>query len=316
MRQKNLPAATLSSSFNPIPHDCSRVILPSRPSTRPSDLVIVEHSRAPNRGRQEYRELVSEGRCKLTVALRRGHARVVQNGGVLHDGPIFPGMARLSQPGDRIEGEVFTAMEAVIISLPLEQISERLPAQQSIRQLRPILEPNTQAEQLGRLLLDVPRFDRRYSGLFGEGLIDGLLAIMFDRSEREPAECRAKGAFEASEFRRVLDFAEERIGQPLGLAEWSKAFDMPAQEFSRRFRLTTSSAPYAYFLRRRVERAKETMTNTKASLVDIALDVGFSSQSHFTEAFRRIVGVSPGLWRREQGLECEFEQSNVSLSRR
>jgi AraC-like DNA-binding protein len=33
-------------------------------------------------------------------------------------------------------------------------------------------------------------------------------------------------------------------------------------------------------------------------LVDIALDTGFSEQSHFTRAFRGATGVSPGEWRR------------------
>ena len=42
------------------------------------------------------------------------------------------------------------------------------------------------------------------------------------------------------------------------------------------------------------------MANSDMALVDIALDVGFCSQSHFTEAFRRIVGLSPGQWRRER----------------
>jgi AraC-like DNA-binding protein len=37
-------------------------------------------------------------------------------------------------------------------------------------------------------------------------------------------------------------------------------------------------------------------------LVDIALSVGFGSQSHFTSVFKRFVGQPPGTWRQSQGL--------------
>jgi AraC family transcriptional regulator len=289
-----------SSSFQPMRHVCNRVVLPAHSSARPTERVTVEHSRAPNRGRQEYGEVVGNGWCKLTVALRRGQTRVMRNGVLLHEGAVFPGMVRLSEPGDVIQGEVFTAMEAVTVSLPVSRISDRLHCAHPTGRVRPILEPNTQTEQLGRLLLDLLRIDRQYHGLFGEGIIDALLAITLDHGGRGPTESRATGAFEGSELRQILDFAEDHIGQPLGLTEWAAAFDLSAHEFARRFRLATSSSPYSYFLRRRVERAKERMTSTDETLVKIALDVGFCSQSHFTEAFRRVVGVSPGRWRRER----------------
>jgi AraC family transcriptional regulator len=51
-------------------------------------------------------------------------------------------------------------------------------------------------------------------------------------------------------------------------------------------------------MQRRIERAKELLRSTPApSLCDISIALGFSSQSHFTEAFRRRVGTSPAHWR-------------------
>jgi AraC family transcriptional regulator len=54
----------------------------------------------------------------------------------------------------------------------------------------------------------------------------------------------------------------------------------------------------AYVAARRVERAKLMMTSTRERLTDIALACGFSDQSHLTRSFRRVVGMSPGRWRR------------------
>jgi AraC-like DNA-binding protein len=54
----------------------------------------------------------------------------------------------------------------------------------------------------------------------------------------------------------------------------------------------------AFVAVRRVERAKLMMASTEQRLADIALACGFADQSHLNRCFRRIVGVSPGLWRR------------------
>jgi AraC family transcriptional regulator len=54
----------------------------------------------------------------------------------------------------------------------------------------------------------------------------------------------------------------------------------------------------AYVGARRVERAKLMVASTRKKLTDIALACGFSYQSHLTKTFRRVVGMSPGVWRR------------------
>ena len=67
--------------------------------------------------------------------------------------------------------------------------------------------------------------------------------------------------------------------------------------FSRSFSATMSMSPMRYLLGRRVHRAKVLMACSKDSLSNIANACGFASQSHFTTAFRRMVGVTPMVWR-------------------
>jgi AraC family transcriptional regulator len=75
--------------------------------------------------------------------------------------------------------------------------------------------------------------------------------------------------------------------------------------FSRAFKQTVGSSPMAYVAVRRVERAKLMMTSTGQRLTDIALACGFADQSHLNRYFRRVVGVSPGLWRRVSQYETQ-----------
>jgi AraC family transcriptional regulator len=42
-----------------------------------------------------------------------------------------------------------------------------------------------------------------------------------------------------------------------------------------------------------VERAKKMLSNTNLAIADITLQVGFSSQSHLTQQFKRITGMTP-----------------------
>jgi AraC-like DNA-binding protein len=71
----------------------------------------------------------------------------------------------------------------------------------------------------------------------------------------------------------------------------------------------------AYVAARRVERAKLMMTSTRERLTGIALACGFADQSHLNRHFRRVVGTSPGLWRRTSQCEVEVEVE-VSIRQR
>jgi AraC family transcriptional regulator len=74
---------------------------------------------------------------------------------------------------------------------------------------------------------------------------------------------------------------------------------LSASHFGRAFRKSTGMAPHQWLLQRRVEKAKQTMRDTDASLTHIALGCGFADQSHFTRVFSKFTGVSPGSWRRQ-----------------
>jgi AraC family transcriptional regulator len=66
-----------------------------------------------------------------------------------------------------------------------------------------------------------------------------------------------------------------------------------AREFRRRFGCTAGH----YIRQRRVEFACHRLTASRDPLSEIAYDSGFADQSHFTNTFRRLVGMSPGVFR-------------------
>jgi AraC family transcriptional regulator len=67
--------------------------------------------------------------------------------------------------------------------------------------------------------------------------------------------------------------------------------------FSRAFKQSMGMTATNYIAGRRIERAKRMLEETELPISEIALRSGFSSQSHFTTAFRRLAGATPKAFR-------------------
>jgi AraC family transcriptional regulator len=69
--------------------------------------------------------------------------------------------------------------------------------------------------------------------------------------------------------------------------------------FARRFKAATGLPPHQYVIVRRVERAKQLLRQDgDISLAEVAACAGFSDQSQFSHHFKRVVGITPGQFRR------------------
>jgi AraC family transcriptional regulator len=68
--------------------------------------------------------------------------------------------------------------------------------------------------------------------------------------------------------------------------------------FSRLFKKATGHSPSQFFIRLRMARARQLLLETDRSIIDIGLDVGYSSPSHFSQVFKRQVGLTPSHYRK------------------
>jgi AraC-like DNA-binding protein len=66
----------------------------------------------------------------------------------------------------------------------------------------------------------------------------------------------------------------------------------------REFRTTFGETPHQYLLTRRIERAKHLLHTTELSVTEVCLAVGLQSLGSFCSSFKRLVGVTPGEYRR------------------
>jgi AraC-like DNA-binding protein len=108
-----------------------------------------------------------------------------------------------------------------------------------------------------------------------------------------------KGRLAPWRLRRAEAMIRSRLTEDIPLAELAREAGLSASHFARAFRRSTGLPPHKYQLNARIELAKQLLTKDDMSLTQIGLECGFSEQSKFTRAFNRVVGTSPGVWRRE-----------------
>jgi len=100
--------------------------------------------------------------------------------------------------------------------------------------------------------------------------------------------------------RRAEDVLRSGIARSVSLEEVARKCNMSVSQFGRAFKKATGLTPHRWLVQRRLEQAMDLLLGSNLPLAEIALDCGFSEQSHFTRTFTRLVGTSPGEWRRRR----------------
>ncbi|WP_158794779.1 helix-turn-helix domain-containing protein [Granulicella sp. L60] len=107
-----------------------------------------------------------------------------------------------------------------------------------------------------------------------------------------------RGGLSSLQIRRATEFLEAHLDGNIVLQQVAEACELSVSHFARAFKQTFHKPPYKWLTERRVDRAKDLMTNTQLPLADIATQCGFADQSALNHFFKRTHGVTPGLWRR------------------
>ena len=105
------------------------------------------------------------------------------------------------------------------------------------------------------------------------------------------------GGLPPRRLQRVLSHIRENINCDLSVAELAQTVSMSQYYFSKLFNMSTGTTPHQYVMRQRVERAQELLSESPMPLAEVATQVGFDTQSHFTSVFRRLVGATPKRYR-------------------
>lgn len=178
-------------------------------------------------------------------------------------------------------------------------------SQRFLQALPPVIHvPSTEA-QGRRGLTEMIAREAAMTRLGAEGVLVKLADVLIIQAIRHWVEHEADrnvGWFAA--------LADERIGKALALIHQSPGQDWAVQTlaeevamsraaFSERFTRLVGEPAMAYLTRLRMEIASRNLRDTPVTIGSLALELGYESEASFSRAFKRAMGASPGIWRRQ-----------------
>jgi AraC family transcriptional regulator len=139
--------------------------------------------------------------------------------------------------------------------------------------------------------------------LYGESLSLALMSYAWGRyaSSHPPMRPNQSG-LSTPKLRRLLDCILANLATDLALHELAALVDLSPRHLCRSFKQAMGTSLYQYILNERIERSKALLRMGNTSVAQVALSVGFSSQSHFADAFRKHAGITPGRFLRRSSL--------------
>ena len=117
--------------------------------------------------------------------------------------------------------------------------------------------------------------------------------------DRAAEQLWVQGGLAPWQAERIRSYIEGKLDSSIRATDLAGVVQLSTSQFFRAFRKTFGASPIAYIMQWRIRRAQDLMLTSRIPLSQVALECGMSDQAHFCRAFRRIVGTSPGTWRRQ-----------------
>lgn len=131
-------------------------------------------------------------------------------------------------------------------------------------------------------------------------LVDALKAHMLRGPAHAAAETIPTTAFSSYRIHNIMNAILSRPEGDHNLEQLAAQAGVTPAHFCRIFKKATSVSPHQYVMRARLDRAQQMLEQSDTSMATIADALGFTSQSHFTRAFRQFAGETPTDFRKRR----------------
>jgi AraC-like DNA-binding protein len=131
----------------------------------------------------------------------------------------------------------------------------------------------------------------------GGGEASGASGAALARDPAWPVDRVSTRGLPWPRLRRVCDFIEDNLNQPLTLLGLSAVVHVSPYHFARLFKQSTGVPPHRFVLGRRIARASALLRESQLPIGEVGRLVGFRTPSYFPTAFRRMTGLTPSAYR-------------------
>jgi AraC family transcriptional regulator len=225
---------------------------------------------------------------------------------LIHSGPMPAGSVRVNEPGLPLRGIFRGSFDVLHLRVPNTMVAEyaAVSANAGCSQRRtspliterPIVDPVI--ERLARALTHAEDIGGAFGHSYADGISLAITARMFGGTTNDASTQRPRvSGLSKWRLKRATEYMTAHLAETISLADIASAAGLSRMHFAAQFRSATGLRPHEFLLQRRIERARELLLTSRLPLVEIAFDVGFKTQAHFTTVFARFVGETPNAWR-------------------
>ena len=189
---------------------------------------------------------------------------------------------------------------SIRISLPLQTIQNALPEQSHSFDLETVFAKTD--HQLRSLVLQI--FQEIKDGcpngiLYAEGLSLSIIGWLNKHYSIKQSPHLKTKVLSAKQQKVIRDYINAFLGSELTVDKMAHQLAISPTHFAVLFRSTFNLTPHQYVLKKRLNKAAELLKKQQeTSILDVAIETGFSSQSHLTYAFKRYLNQTPGRWKK------------------
>ena len=166
--------------------------------------------------------------------------------------------------------------------------------------------------ELSRLLDELTQTLNSDFGLATQAAAN-LAALLASKLSDASRSIIARGGLAPWQKSKVQRYIESGLEGTLPIGVLAELVSLSPSYFSRAFKESFGVSPHTFIIRARVERAKVLMSSTSDSLSQIAVACGLADQAHLCRCFRRVIGLTPGVWRRSHVARSQFADSTAEV---
>ena len=132
-------------------------------------------------------------------------------------------------------------------------------------------------------------------------VLEHMLALLFLGNE---ALVTGPGVPRSRDIARSIQYMRMNLQNNPTVNELAAQTNMSAVQFWRLFKKQTGYAPIEYFIRLKIQLACQYLSTTDRPLKSIADNLGYEDYYYFSRVFRKIMGISPALYRQNPASLC------------
>ncbi|MBY0548986.1 MAG: AraC family transcriptional regulator [Candidatus Obscuribacterales bacterium] len=142
--------------------------------------------------------------------------------------------------------------------------------------------------------------------LYGDSIATTMAAhLLTHYSAARVRSTQAKGKFDSRTLNLVVDYLKTNACEGISLTQLASLAHMSPHHFLRTFKASTGMTPHQYLINHRVALGKDLLYSSDFTIKQVAKMVGFCDAGHFSRHFKRLTGVSPGVYAGRVAKELE-----------